>query len=69
MNEARAKGRRAFLRSMVAAGGAAAVAVASESSVAQPEPTGKGPEPQAPAKARGYHVTPHIETYYRLADF
>ena len=69
MNEARAKGRRAFLRSMVAAGGAAAVVVASESTVAQPEPTGSSPEPRAPAKARGYHVTPHIETYYRLADF
>ena len=69
MNEARAKGRRAFLRSMVAAGGAAAVAVASESSIAQPGPTGNSPERRAPAKARGYHVTPHIETYYRLADF
>ena len=69
MNEARAKGRRAFLRSMVAAGGAAAVVVASESTVAQPGPAGNSPEPRAPAKARGYHVTPHIETYYRLADF
>ena len=69
MNEARAKGRRAFLRSMVAAGGAAAVAAASESSVAQPAPADSNPEPTAPAKARGYHVTPHIETYYRLADF
>ena len=69
MNKARAKGRRAFLRSMVAAGGAAAVAVASESALAQPGPTGNSPERQAPAKARGYHVTPHIETYYRLADF
>ena len=69
MSEARARGRRAFLRSMVAAGGAAAVAVASESSVAQPVPTEKISKPEGPARARGYHVTPHIETYYRLADF
>ena len=69
MNEARAKGRRAFLRSMAAAGGAAAVAAASEVSVVQAATADKIPEPRAPAKARGYHVTPHIETYYRLADF
>ena len=69
MSEARAKGRRAFLKSMAAAGGAAAVAAAGEVSVAQAAPAGTIPEPKAPAKARGYHVTPHIETYYRLAEF
>jgi hypothetical protein len=69
MSEAKAKGRRAFLRSMAAAGGAAAVAAASEVSVVQAAPAEEISEPKAPAKARGYHVTPHIETYYRLAEF
>ncbi len=69
MSEAKAKGRRAFLRSMAAAGGAAAVAAAGEVSVVQAAPADKISEPKAPAKARGYHVTPHIETYYRLAEF
>lgn len=69
MSEAKAKGRRAFLRSMAAAGGAAAVAAASEVSVVQAAPADKISEPKAPAKTRGYHVTPHIETYYRLAEF
>ena len=69
MSEAKAKGRRAFLRSMAVAGGAAAVAAAGEVSVVQAEPADKISEPKAPAKTRGYHVTPHIETYYRLAEF
>ena len=68
MSEARTRGRRAFLRSMAAAGGAAAVAAASEVSVVQAASTQESPEPLA-AKARGYHMTPHIETYYRLAEF
>ena len=69
MIEAKAKGRRAFLRSMAAAGGAAAAVAASEVSVVQAAPEDDFSEPRAPAKAMGYHVTPHIETYYRLADF
>ena len=69
MSEVRAKGRRAFLRSMAAAGGAAAVVAASEVSVVQAATANKVPEPAALPEAKGYHVTPHIETYYRLADF
>ena len=67
MNKAEVKGRRAFLRSMAAAGGA--VAVAGGAAVAQTVSGDKAPETGSPAKARGYHLTPHIEAYYRLADF
>lgn len=67
MNKAEVKGRRAFLRSMAAAGGA--VAVAGGATVAQTVSGDKAPEAETPAKARGYHLTPHIEAYYRLADF
>ena len=68
MNKAEVKGRRAFLRSMAAAGGA--VAVAGGAAVAQTVSGDKASEAESPAaKARGYHLTPHIEAYYRLADF
>ena len=67
MNKAEVKGRRAFLRSMAAAGGA--VAVAGGATVAQTISGDKAPEAESPIKARGYHLTPHIEAYYRLADF
>ena len=60
-------GRRRFLKTAALAGGAATVAVAGAAVVAdatQSAPaTGLG---EAPA-AKGYHVTPHIEAYYRLA--
>ena len=67
MNKVEVKGRRAFLRSMAAAGGA--VAVAGGAAVAQTVSGDKASEAESPAKARGYHLTPHIEAYYRLADF
>ena len=66
MNKAEVKGRRAFLRSMAAGG---AVAVAEGATVAQTVSGDKAPEAESPAKARGYHLTPHVEAYYRLADF
>ncbi len=58
------KGRRTFLKSAALAGGAAAVVLGAEAVLAEgPERSGA-----APAKASsGYHVTPHIEEYYRLA--
>ena len=69
MSEARVKGRRAFLRSMAAAGGAAAAAAASGVAVVEAAPAQEVPQREPPARARGYHVTPHIEAYYRLAEF
>ena len=69
MNEAEVKGRRAFLRSVAAAGGAAAVAVVGGATVAQAVSGERAPKAESMAEARGYHVTPHIEAYYRLADF
>jgi len=60
-------GRRRFLKTAALAGGAATVAVAGGAAVAESMhsvPTTEGSE--APG-AKGYHVTPHIEAYYRLA--
>ena len=60
-------GRRRFLKTAALAGGAASVAVAAPGAVADSLP---GDESQTQAKApaaKGYHVTPHIEAYYRLA--
>ena len=60
-------GRRRFLKTAALAGGAASVAVAAGSSVAESTPVAESPaQGEAPA-AKGYHVTPHIEAYYRLA--
>ena len=56
-------GRRRFLKGLAMAGGAAAVAAATGTAVAAPEaaPVSK------PETAKGYHVTPHIRTYYQKA--
>ncbi len=58
------EGRRTFLKRFAAAGGAsAAVVIAGRSAIAAPaEDT--GPDK---AEARGYHETPHIQTYYKKA--
>lgn len=59
-------GRRRFLKTAALAGGAATVAAASGSALAEVDaaPTSESPQP---AKSKGYQVTPHVETYYRLA--
>lgn len=60
-------GRRRFLKTAALAGGAATAAIVGGAAVAESTastPTTKGNG--APA-AKGYHVTPHIEAYYRLA--
>ena len=56
--------RRTFLKKLAAAGGAtAAVAMSGRAAVASPEQgTVSGP-----AKHKGYHETPHIQSYYRSA--
>lgn len=60
-------GRRQFLKTAALAGGAATVATAGVAAVADsPDSPAKADTPQAAGK-KGYHVTPHIETYYRLA--
>ena len=56
--------RRTFLKKLAVAGGAtAAVAVSGRAAVASPE---QGIESE-PAKRKGYHETPHIQSYYRSA--
>lgn len=61
-------GRREFLKRVAVAGGAAGVAAAGGAAVAD---VGVEQAPEAPSKpaAKGYHVTPHIAQYYRLARF
>jgi len=67
-NETRRHGRRRFLKSAALAGGAATVAVAAGGAAVAgtKEAPAVAREPQ-PQGAQGYHVTPHIEDYYRLA--
>jgi nitrous oxide reductase len=65
-NGSKKTARRHFLKTAAVAGGAATVAAAGKAALA-----GATPEPvmeQAPqAVKKGYHLTAHIETYYRLA--
>ena len=63
------KGRRAFLRRMAVAGGAATVAAAGGGAIA--DAVQRSPEKNARAEptTKGYRMTSHIETYYRLARF
>jgi len=58
------KSRRAFLKEIATVGGATALAAASGGVVAAEVNTAK---PVEQAKSRGYHVTPHIRTYYNKA--
>ena len=61
----RAKGRREFLKNMMLGGGAAAVALlTTREAAAQPKPE---PEAAKQPESKGYHVTPHIQDYYRTA--
>lgn len=60
----RIEDRRKFLKDLSLASGAAAlVAVTGQSAAATPE---EDPAPAA-TENRGYHETPHIQTYYRKA--
>lgn len=61
-------GRRRFLKTAALAGGAASVAVAAGGVVAESTPHAESStQGEARPTAKGYHVTPHIEAYYRLA--
>ena len=56
--------RRKFMKSAALAGGAATVALGTNAGLAETSE----PVQEAIADAtKGYHVTPHIEQYYRLA--
>ena len=60
--------RRRFLKTAALAGGAASVAVAAGTVVAgSTQPATPVPERHEAPDSQGYHVTPHIEAYYRLA--
>lgn len=54
-----------FKRAAVA--GAAAGVASVDAAAAEVEPAGESPD-VVPEGDRGYHVTPHIRSYYRLAD-
>ena len=62
-------GRRAFLKRVAVAGGAATVAVAGGSAVADIGQEAPNKDAAAQPDSKGYRVTPHIEAYYRLARF
>jgi len=56
--------RRAFLKGVLAGGGAAAVAMASAKGMAAPvEAPAKQDAPESPPQ--GYRETPHIRDYYK----
>lgn len=59
--------RRQFMKTMVVGGGAAAVAALAGGASASETPATKE-APAAPEHA-GYHVTPHIRDYYKIAGF
>ena len=64
----KAGGRRAVLKRMAVAGGAATAAVAGGAAIAKvSEETPQGTS-EAPGE-KGYRETPHIKQYYRLARF
>ena len=64
------KGRRAFLRRVAVAGGAATVAAAGGGALAGAvRETPENNNAKAEPTTKGYRVTSHIETYYRLARF
>ena len=66
MSETTTKGRRHFLKTAAVTGGAAAAA-AGGAAVADMTPEPAAQVPGASSAKKGYHVTPHIETFYRLA--
>ena len=63
------RGRRRFMRTLAIGGGAATLVAATASfagSESDPGPAGES-APPAEGGSKGYHVTPHIEEYYRKA--
>jgi len=63
------EGRRTFMRTLAIGGGAAGL-VAATARFATEDGTPSRPSAEAgtqPETSKGYHVTPHIEQYYRKA--
>ena len=60
------KSRREFLKAALVGGGGAALLVASRGVRATPKDKPPAAKPAAPA-SQGYHVTPHIQEYYKTA--
>ena len=61
--------RRAFLRNVAIAGGAATAAVAAGAAVSRTGAQGEAAAPAAADGPTGYHETPHIREYYEKARF
>jgi nitrous oxide reductase len=59
--------RREFLKGAAVVSGAATLAVVAGGSAAKVDVPETKPTDAAPAGSKGYHVTPHIRTYYDLA--
>lgn len=62
-----ANARRHFMKTMVVGGGAAAVTALAGGASASELPAEK-PAAATPEHA-GYHLTPHIRDYYKIAGF
>ena len=60
-------GRRDFLKSAAVAGGAAVAGAAAGAALAGTAVEPVAADADSPARREGYRLTPHIETYYRLA--
>ncbi len=61
-------GRRQFLKGVMAVGGTTVLVAVGAEAVSQAPQADEAGENEA-AKKRGYHLTPHIETYYQKARF
>lgn len=59
--------RREFLRSVAGVGGVATATALVGTTARAETVAGPGADGSAPA-SKGYHVTPHIEQYYRTAS-
>ena len=62
-------GRREFLKRAAVTGGGVTVAAAVGARIAGAAEPVSGPAVEAVPEHRGYHMTDHIERYYRLARF
>ncbi len=61
-------GRRQFLKGVMAVGGTTVLVAVGAEAVSR-DPQSDETDANEPAKKRGYHLTPHIETYYQKARF
>ncbi len=70
MSKTKQLSRRAFLHQISRSVGGSAILAATLSGHAQAEDNASQDTLQAkPSQQKGYRLTPHIKTYYQLADF